>query len=75
VVKPLAGQTEQTCHSLACAVKTEGKIVCVWGPLGCIDKSFWVVRVSVVTQECQSLAIGQIIIPYLGVWGAGNKWN
>jgi len=30
VVKPLAGQTEQTWHSLACAVKTEGKTVHVW---------------------------------------------
>ena len=34
VVKPLAGQTEQTWHSLACAVTTEGKTVRVWGPLG-----------------------------------------
>ena len=33
VVKPLAGQTAQTWHSLACAVKTEGKTVRVWGPL------------------------------------------
>jgi hypothetical protein len=34
VVKPLAGQTEQTWHSLAHAVKTEGKTVPrVWGPL------------------------------------------
>jgi len=27
VVKPLARQTEETWHSLACAVKTEGKTV------------------------------------------------
>jgi hypothetical protein len=33
VVKPLAGQTEQTWHSLACKVKTDGKTVRVWGPL------------------------------------------
>jgi hypothetical protein len=33
VIKPLAGQTEQTWHSLACAIKTEGKTVRVWGPL------------------------------------------
>jgi hypothetical protein len=32
VVKPFAGQTEQTWHSLACAVKTEGKIVRMWSP-------------------------------------------
>jgi hypothetical protein len=32
VVQPLASQTEQTWHSLACAVKTEGKTVRVWGP-------------------------------------------
>jgi hypothetical protein len=31
VAKPLAGQTEQTWHSLACEVKTEGKTVSVWG--------------------------------------------
>jgi len=33
VAKPLAGQTEQTWHSLAGAVNTEGKTVRVWGPL------------------------------------------
>jgi len=33
VAKPLAGQTEQTWHSLACAVNTESKTVRVWGPL------------------------------------------
>jgi len=33
VVKPLADQTEQTWHSLACTVKTEGKTVRVWGDL------------------------------------------
>jgi len=32
VVKPLAGQTVQTWHSLACAVKTEGKTVLRGGP-------------------------------------------
>ena len=32
VVKPLAGQTEQTWHSLSFIVKTEGKTVRVWGP-------------------------------------------
>jgi hypothetical protein len=32
VVKPLAGQTEQTWHSLACAVKTEGETVRVGAP-------------------------------------------
>jgi hypothetical protein len=32
VVKPVAGQTEQTWHSLVCAVETEGKTVHVWGP-------------------------------------------
>ena len=31
MVKPLAGQTEQTWHSLACAVTTEGKTVHVCG--------------------------------------------
>jgi hypothetical protein len=35
VVKPLAGQTEQTWHSLAYAVKNEVKTVRVWGPLDC----------------------------------------
>jgi hypothetical protein len=43
-VKPLAGQTEQTWHSLACAVKTEGKTVHVWGPLeraGLNPRSIW----------------------------------
>ena len=33
VAKPLAGQTVQTWHSLACAVKTEGETVRVWGGL------------------------------------------
>ena len=31
VVKPVAGQTVQTWHSLACAVKTEGKTARVCG--------------------------------------------
>ena len=31
MVKPLAGETVQTWHSLACAVKTEGKILRVCG--------------------------------------------
>jgi len=31
--KPLAGQSEQTWHSVACAVNTEDKTVRVWGPL------------------------------------------
>jgi len=35
VVKPLAGQTEQTWHSLACAVTSVDKTVRVWGPLDC----------------------------------------
>jgi hypothetical protein len=33
VVKPLAGQTEQTWHSLVCTVNTESKNVRVWGPV------------------------------------------
>jgi hypothetical protein len=36
--------------------------------MGCIDKSCWVVRVSVVIQEWQNLALDQVVTPYLG-WG------
>ena len=39
VLKPLAGQTEQSWHSLACAVKTEGKTVRVWGPLTFMNRA------------------------------------
>ena len=42
VVKPLAGQAVQTWHSLAYAVKTEGKTVrvCVGGGRGPKEKKF-----------------------------------
>ena len=45
VVKPLAGKTEQTWHSLACAVKTEGKTVRVWG-WGPLDLRHSAIRVT-----------------------------
>ena len=51
VVKLLAGQTEQTWHSLACAVKTEDKTVRVWGvPKRLIASKFIVSQTGIVLR-------------------------
>jgi hypothetical protein len=52
VVKPLAGQTAQTWHSLACAVKTEGKTVRVWGPWGWVHTCNVTAYRNTVSWQC-----------------------
>ena len=85
VVKPLAGQTVQTWHSLACAVKTEGKTVRAWGSLGAFAKlSCLYVRPSVLRRCSEGqVATSFVILEELSfglnliifVWGKSHAYD
>ena len=70
VVKPLAGQTVQTWHSLACAVKTEGKTVRVWGGLRLIMAIYLSLTCALTLREC-NVVVTNCSIKFSWV----RKWN